>query len=183
MKLKTIMREDWSRIQERRSAYTAINLPEFTGAASLLCLDRVTAPVAKPLLGAEITIVDTGYRWLQIAPAGAHWWLTAMYDENGSIVQYYFDVAKETVVQGTQSYFLDLYLDVVALPGGEIILLDRDELDEALQTGDITAADHQLAIDTADMLLRELPGNLPRLAQFCSNLLEFLAAKCRRSAV
>ena len=69
--------------------------------------------------------------------------------------------------QGTDAdgvpWFDDLYLDLVVKPDGFIHEDDRDELDEALRAGDITPAQHRMAIDTADMLRAGLLRDLPAL--------------------
>ena len=56
------------------------------------------------------------------------------------------------------------------MPDGRLDLLDADELDEALEQGDITQEQHQLAHQWTKELMTELPKNLPRLKAFCEEL-------------
>lgn len=171
IKRRFIARSGWGRILRSRSAYRELASDAFTGIAGLLRFDEVKAPLTKNSIpGAAVKIVDDGYSWLQLAPKDAHWWLTVMFDGTGVIVQYYFDVTKENVLLGCCSYFLDMFLDIVALPDGRSVTLDRDELDEAAAEGLITAEEHAIALETADMLSSGLPRQLDRLGDFCTDL-------------
>ncbi|MEA4831236.1 MAG: DUF402 domain-containing protein [Oscillospiraceae bacterium] len=172
IKTRYMARDDWSRIEERRSAYMEAEFFGIKGFAGLLCLDKVKAPLVKGVPGVDVKIVDNGFRWLQFAPKGEHWWLTVMADERGKIVQYYFDITKENVLCEESSYFYDLFLDVVALPDGTVVLLDKDELDAALSENIITENEYKLAINTADILIRKIPENIGHLEQFCYKLFD-----------
>ena len=116
-------------------------------------------------------IYQDDYHWLQIAMADCHWWLTVMVDSSGEITQYYFDITLENqLLASRDSWFTDIYLDVVMMPDGRLDLLDADELDEALQDGEITAEQHQMAHLWAQELMEELPQQLPKLKVFCEEL-------------
>ena len=82
-------------------------------------------------------------------------------------MQYYFDVTLENILRGRDSRFRDLFLDVAAIPGGPLELLDRDELDEAYAEHLITAAEHHLAVETADRLVEAIPEHWTELYDFC----------------
>lgn len=62
----------------------------------------------------------------------------------------------------------DLYLDLVITTHGEYIILDEDELDEALQLKKITAEEYKTALDTKDFLLEKYKKKeeLEKLYQF-----------------
>ena len=120
-------------------------------------------------------IYQDDYHWLQIAMADCHWWLTVMVDGSGEITQYYFDITQENqLLASRDSWFTDIYLDVVMMPDGRLDLLDADELDEALHCGEITAEQHQMAHLWAKELMEELPQQLPKLKVFCEELFEQL---------
>ncbi len=50
----------------------------------------------------------------------------------------------------------DCYLDLFVYADGNVVVDDRDELDEALETGDITKEQHERMIQTADRLMNGL---------------------------
>lgn len=53
----------------------------------------------------------------------------------------------------------DLYLDVVVSPSKEIYLKDADDLLAARESGEITAAQYDMARQTADRLMERIAGN------------------------
>lgn len=168
---KYISRKGWRCILKSSFSYKVFNSDYINGIAGLLRLEKIREPLVTTVLGQHLTIVDEGYLWMQIAPQGKNWWLSVMIDREKHIIQYYFDVTKENILHGAESYFLDLFLDVVALPDGTVALLDQDELDAALTEGVITEIDYNIAIDTADMLIKTIPSNIKSLEKFCNNLI------------
>ena len=178
LKTKTLARASWSRPLERSFAHGSFLERSLFGEISLIHMDRVTAPLTASMGGRMLTVADDGYAWLQIAPEGNNWWLTAMFDSARRIVQYYFDVTARNVLLGSgDSYFLDMFLDVVLLPGGQVFLLDQDELDDALQSGIISANEHQQAQSLAQQLMDSAPAHLPELKSFCTNCFNSLAPR------
>ncbi len=164
---KTIGREDWPRILERETAYMPINLPALRGMACLLHLKKAKSPLVSNVFGDDMTILDNGYTWLQIAPEDQHWWLSVMFDTAGKLVQYYFDVSFNNRIDGAHSTFDDLFLDVVMRADGAVVLLDQDELDEAIAAGLISQEQYELAEDVAAHLLHVLPRCRAELERFC----------------
>ncbi|MBQ8509850.1 MAG: DUF402 domain-containing protein [Clostridia bacterium] len=164
LKIKTLERADWRRITARRFIHRTLS-----GGmeAALLRMDEVRAPLFKDVCGVRTCLADRGYTWMQIAPPNENWWLTVMVNDRGEIVQYYFDVTLENRVNGGESCFVDLYLDVIASADGRLELIDEADLDEALSKGMITPEQHTLAHRTADRLLAEIPPRFAELERFC----------------
>ena len=172
---KYLDRRGWRRVRESSFAWMDLHTPSLTGAAAAIHIKRVTAPLAVRDLDRMVTIADDGYRWLQIAPAGEHWWLTVMYGRDRRPLQYYFDITRENFIRGADSRFEDLMLDVVLTAGGACGLMDRDELDAALAAGNITSEEHRLARETAGELLENVPRRAGELAAFCQKVLAELS--------
>ncbi len=86
--------------------------------------------------------------------------MTTMFDDQGQVVQWYIDICK---IQGLTDqqvpWFDDLFLDIVVLPTGEKLLLDEDELEEALEEGEITPRDSAMARKTAARLMDLIKQN------------------------
>ncbi len=172
---KYLDRRGWRRVTDSAFAWTALETPSLSGAAAVIHIKRITAPLVVRDLDQMVTIADDGYRWLQIAPRGHHWWLTVMYDRDLRPLQYYFDITRENVIQGADSRFEDLMLDVVLMADGTCGLMDRDELDAALAAGNITPEEHRLARETAEELLDNVPKRAKELAAFCQKVLAELS--------
>lgn len=171
--MKTVYRKDirlsqWKRLMRRSFACAPFSAGALSGEVALVRMDEVRAPLDVKHGEASVRVAGAGFFWLEAAPRARHWWLTAALDENGGIVQYYFDITLENDIRpGGQSSFLDLFLDVVLTPGGDVYILDRDELDDALQAGEITPQQHALALREAEALARALPAREGELAAFC----------------
>ena len=175
---KTLTRSDWPRVVKRKYAWMDVCDEQFCGQASLILIEEVTMPLVKTYDGISVKIVDQGYCWLQLAPEGKTYWLTVMIDAAGSIVSYYFDITDRNVLlENGDSYFMDMFLDVVLLPGGRLYLLDEDELADALEQGEISQKQFDMAYQTARMLLAQLQNREKELEDYCLKTVEALGAK------
>lgn len=85
------------------------------------------------------------------------------------MLQFYFDVTKRNIID-PPAHFFDLFLDVTVDPDGKAKLLDRDELDAALDEGIITRAEYNLARSEADAILAAFPTQTERLDRVCKAL-------------
>ena len=175
LEIKIITRDNWQRVTSKSFRYAEKTYGDFHCVIGLLAINAVTTPLKKTMFGKELVLADKGYRWLQIAPADKPWWLTVMIDPNGNIVQYYYDITDRNILDGENSRFYDLYLDVVVLPDGNATILDTDELDAALKDGIITNTQYKAATATAKQLLQEVPLNLDELEEFVMAVYEEIA--------
>lgn len=177
MKRKELGRYHWQNVLERQDLHCLWKENGQQGEAALIHIIKAAKRGLGQFRGEAVVIYEDDSYWLQIAMADCHWWLTVMVDGNGQITQYYFDITLENHLLGNRdSWFLDLYLDVVLMPDGRLDLLDVDELDEALRQGDITAEQHTLAHQWAQELMNDLPQKLPKLKEFCEKMYARLLA-------
>lgn len=142
---------------EKRLRLARAELPGFRG--WLACIDvlAVSAPQVWRHAGADVVICGRGSRWLQFLPEDDFYCVTAMLDPAGEALVWYVDmIAGQGVDPDGVPWFDDLYLDLIAWPDGEVTADDRDELDAALRRGEISAAQHMLALETAERLTRGL---------------------------
>lgn len=159
----------------KESIYKIINVEsnEFTGDIAyynfLNVKERIVVPNGK-------TILDNDYKWLQFYDYSSKIKLSAFYDENNEIIEWYFDIARKIGKENGVPYEDDLYLDVVVTPSGEIILLDEDELRAAFDRFEVNKKDFDMAYDEATNLMNKLRGNTGNLKVFTDKYLdEFLA--------
>lgn len=125
---------------------------DFAGHATLLLIDAVSVPLVGPRSG--LRLADAGFAWMAYFPDGAHHTVTTMFDAAGEVIQWYVDICREHGLDETGvPWFDDLYLDLVVYPDGRVVLLDADELDDALAHCAITQAEHDLAWREARRLL------------------------------
>ena len=93
-----------------------------------------------------------------------------MYNEKRECVQYYIDITEKNVIDDYEnSYFYDIFLDIVLLPSGEIFLLDEDELKEALDNKIITKAQYDNAYSEANRIMKVISKDYSHLENLCNN--------------
>ncbi|MGG1311045.1 DUF402 domain-containing protein [Cohnella laeviribosi] len=154
MKRKFSDRANWRRILKKSYACFTLDEPSFRGFVTFYKIHELRDPLWKEYNGRRMCLADKGYLWMQHFPRGEHYVVTTMFDDKGQVVQWYIDVCKtQGMTEQQVPWFDDLYLDIVVLPTGETLLLDEDELEEALDDGLITERDSALAQRTADKVL------------------------------
>lgn len=166
---------NWKRILKKE--YVSKNIIEASkqGSISLLHILELTEPSYKTYNNKKIKIVDKDYYWLQIAIEDENYWITAMYDENKQCIQYYIDITLKNIIKKEEdSYFFDLFLDIVKLNTGEIVLLDEDELKEALKEKDITEDEYKLAYKVAEKVKTLLESDENYIENICKKYFDIL---------
>lgn len=119
----------------------------------------------------KLCIRATQYKWLQFYDYSSKVCLTAIYDNKNEIVEWYFDIAKKIGKENGIPYEEDLYLDIVVKSDFQIVLLDEDELKEALEKFEITKEEFEDAYKTANDLMKKLKGNEKKLKNFTDEYL------------
>ena len=121
--------------------------------------DKIIIPNGK-------SIMDKNYKWLEFYDYDSKIKLTAIYDENNKIVEWYFDIARKIGKENGIPYEDDLYLDVVVTSEGSIYLLDEDELKNAFNRLEVNNTDYAMAYNEANKLMKKLKNNKDNLQKF-----------------
>ena len=105
----------------------------------------------------NICVMDDNYYVVEVVPKNENYAMRLFLDDNKKSLEYYFDICKNN---GLDMEYLvpcydDLYLDITVLDN-DINILDKDELDEALNNNDITLEDYELVMKIKDKLLSEI---------------------------
>lgn len=113
----------------------------------------------------NIVAMDDGYYIMEIIPKKGNYALRLFIDNNKKIVEYYFDIIKESGIDKEYKvpYFIDLYLDITVLYTGKVDILDEDELLEAYDKKDITKKEYEMVLKTKEKLLKEIKSNSNQL--------------------
>lgn len=158
-------RHDWRRITQRHYVHEQVDNEVFKGHVTLLQLIEVASPLDVRYGDEIVRIADAGYVWVQQFPSDAHHAVTSMFDATGQLVQTYIDICLCTGVEDGRVYWEDLFLDLIVLPSGEVLLVDTDELEAALEQGIISEAEYALAWVEAKQLQKQLQdGSFPLVA-------------------
>lgn len=128
-------------------------------------------------------VCGKGMLWLQLIPDNQHRAITAKflpksrmihdvtYDKTISI--WYVDVIDGWGFDEDQvAYFKDMYLDVEFDIEGDVLIVDRDELDEAYNSGELTEKQYQTAIAEGEAIVSDLCTDVGRTQQWCEDILE-----------
>jgi predicted RNA-binding protein associated with RNAse of E/G family len=123
----------------------------------------------------EVCFYDKGHYEMNYLPDNENWQVYALYDNNGKIIQWYFDITKKNAIdENGKPYCDDLFLDVILLPNGEIITLDEDELQDALENNIITKKDFDLAYKTKDKLINNGVLTVEYMETLCNDIFGFI---------
>ncbi len=173
--IRDMRRSDWHRILEREYRASSCSFQKMEGVVSLLQIQKVTEPLIVNDGDGAVLIADNGYSWLQVAFREQLFWATVMYDNKGQFLQGYFDITAWNSFDNMENpKFRDMYLDLVLLNDGRIFVLDRDELDEALEQGEITKEEFEQTVEAGEKLHRFLKENGKEFLMFCGEWREKL---------
>lgn len=105
----------------------------------------------------NVIAMDDGYYILEIIPKKENYALRIFLDNKKNIIEYYFDIIKESGLDSTYKvpYFIDLYLDITVY-NNEINILDEEEFINAYKEGDISLEDYNLVLKIKDKLINEI---------------------------
>ena len=103
-------------------------------------------------------LISNGYFMVEIAPKEGNYVMRAYLDNNQEVQEYYFDIVSDKGIDEDTRipFYDDLYLDVCVNKDGKDELLDKDELDEAHNLGNIDDNTYQMAIVSAEELMEEV---------------------------
>ena len=171
MKTKNMKRTDWRRLLEKSYAVRDCAPWGYPGRESILRIHKVSQPLWVKEGYGRICIADAGHSWVQVACQGQPYWLTAMFDREDRFLQIYFDIARPpSFADPDDPTFEDLYLDVVLTSGLEVAILDREELDEALKTGEIDRETYDFALAACEKLLLWLEGHKAEIVEYVTRV-------------
>ena len=171
MKTKNMKRTAWKRLLEK--TYTVRDCAPwgYPGRESVLKIHKVTAPLWVKEGYGEICIADAGHTWVQVACHGQPYWLTAMFDREDRFLQIYFDMAFPPCFDDPDDpWFTDLYLDVVLTSDRQLVVMDREELDGALESGEIDSETHAFALSACEKLLAWLEVQKDQLVEYVTTV-------------
>lgn len=177
MKMKDMKRTDWARVLRKEETARDFLHDGKQARVSLTILRELTAPLTIPYASGDILIADRDYSWLQAAVKDGFVWLTAMYDSHGGLVELYFDITGGNRFDDPENpCFRDMYLDIM-VAGDVMEVLDRDELDEALEQGDITRQEYDHAQTVCRELYTYLQANREAVIAWCGERRQELLAQ------
>lgn len=151
-KRKLMSKNDWKRVEEKIYFFENIDSSKLKffkanqkGVISIIKFTKIKDPLIKKFDNEYITLLNTGYYWLQIAFEDENFWITALFNSNKKLIQVYIDITEKNIILDEgKSYFIDLFLDIVILKD-DILIFDESELEIALNQKVISKQNYLLA--------------------------------------
>ncbi|GLC30388.1 DUF402 domain-containing protein [Clostridium omnivorum] len=168
-------RANWRRILEKRFYLASIDQHGFRGKLSIIHIDRVSEPLVIEVVGKDLCLANEGFIWMQYFPEHSYYAVTSMFNEKQELIEIYVDICLGNKVDSSgMPYYDDLYLDVVLAYSGEILLLDEDELEDALKQGEITKEQFKLAYEEAEKVIQYIKSNKQEVMKSSEQGLEYM---------
>ena len=89
----------------------SFNNADFVGDIALIKFNKMNKPYMVENI--NLCMANNNYKWLEFYDYSKKYRLTAMYNENNEIIEWYFDIARKIGKDNGMPYEDDLYLDVV----------------------------------------------------------------------
>ncbi len=189
MKHKRLNRDGWG-FQFYPYYQMRVDIADFHG---MICLIRLTDGDPfyweMPRAG-RIQVCGAGMTWLELIPDGQHRVITVKYSPDGThdpartsypaefSGKYRPSIWYVDITDGIEedecgiAIYIDKYLDVIFSPEGDVKIDDRDELDEAYRSGELTEEQYRDALDECDAIIEDLCADIPKTAQWCAAIRE-----------
>ena len=155
----------------------------------LACLIRFTDGEknywAMPKAG-RIQVTGEGMTWLELIPDDTCRVITVMYFPDGThgperqnypltaSEEYQPSIWYVDIIEGTEydedgvAAFIDKYLDVIITPEGDVKVDDRDELDAAYASGELTKEQYDAALAEGEDILKAYGDDIRGLDAWCA---------------
>ncbi len=144
----------------------------------LVCLIRLTDGEnlywELPKAG-KAAVAGKGMTWLQMIPDGKQRLMTAKYLPNQRVSVWYVDVTDgvEFAEDGVAVY-VDKYLDVYFTLQGDVVVDDREELDAAYASGELSKEQYESALAEGEEILAEYCIDIAKTEQLCNEVLAYV---------
>ncbi|MCR5459688.1 MAG: DUF4111 domain-containing protein [Acetatifactor sp.] len=151
---------------------------------------------ATPKAG-RIQVTGAGMCWLELVPDDVSRVITVKYfpegthdaerkhypvpsDQRYQPSIYYVDITEgmEYDEYGIATY-IDKYLDVIFTPEGDVKIDDRDELDAAYASGELTKEQYDAALQECESILKEYCEDIAKTGAWCAKIREMVEEKIK----
>lgn len=122
----------------------------------------------------KVAVAGKGMVWLQLIPEDGKRAITAKFLPDKRVSVWYVDVIDRVEFDDDGvAAFIDEYLDVIFTPQGDVIIDDRDELDSAFHSGELTAEQYNSALREGDAIVNDLCKDIAATEVWCRKILDY----------
>ena len=128
---------------------------------SIKRINEIDQPFIVDISGQSVVYIDNGYYIVEFTPLEQFYNVRVFLDRNAEVLGYYFDISRGNGVEENIPYYDDLYLDIIHCPADNdfTVIVDEDELLDALNNGKITREEFDLANEVCSKLFEEIQAN------------------------
>lgn len=118
-------------------------------------------------------VAGKGMCWLTLIPDGKSRSITAMFTKDRTVSAWYVDVIdKVQIDEDGVVAFIDKYLDVMFTKSGDVIIDDKDELEAAFSSGELSKEQYEKAIIEGENIVSELCRDIVATEKWCCDILQ-----------
>lgn len=182
MKRKRLDRDVWG-FQYFPYYQMRVETEHFKGLVSLIRMTSGEPQCWECAKAGKVQVCGEGMQWLQMIPDGREHMMTAKYLPNGRVSIWYVDIleAVEYDRDGIAVY-VDKYLDVIFTPQGDVLVDDRDELDAAYASGELSKKQYDGALAEGDAVLAEYCTDVEQTERYCNEVLAYVKQRITEGA-
>ena len=187
MKHKRLNRDGWG-FQYYPYYQMRIDEELFHGMACLIRLTDGEEQYWETPKAGRIQVTGAGMTWLELIPDHTNRVITVKYFPDGTHdgerkqypnpvnVKYQPSIWYVDITDGMEydedgiAVYIDKYLDVIFTPEGDVVIDDRDELEEAYKSGELSAKQYQAALAEAEEILRDLCSDISKTNAWCAQI-------------
>ena len=121
----------------------------------------------------KVPVCGKDMLWLTIIPDDKQRCIGAYFLPNRRVSTWYVDVIDGVGMDDDGVvYYIDKYLDVLLTPQGDVKIADRDELDAAYESGELTQKQYEDAILEGERIVEEMATDIAATEKFCIDVLD-----------
>ena len=121
----------------------------------------------------KVPVCGKDMLWLTIIPDDKQRCIGAYFLPNRRVSTWYVDVIDGVGMDDDGVvYYIDKYLDVLLTPQGDVKIADRDELDAAYASGELTQKQYEDAILEGERIVEEMATDIAATEKFCIDVLD-----------
>lgn len=194
MKHKRLNRDGWG-FQYYPYYQMRIDDELFHGLACLIRLTDGEANYWETPKAGKVQVTGAGMTWLELIPDHTNRVITIIYFSDGTHDEkrthypapmnpkYQPSIWYVDITDGIEydeygiAVYIDKYLDVIFTPEGDIKIDDRDELDAAYKSGELSKEQYDAALLEGDNILKELCTDISATDKWCAKIRQIVEDK------
>ena len=187
MKHKRLNRDGWG-FQYYPYYQMRIDHELFHGLACLIRMTDGDRNYWETPKAGRIQVTGSGMTWLELIPDGAGRVITVKYFPDGTHDDerknypapadscYQPSIWYVDIIEGIEydefgiAMFIDKYLDVIFTPEGDVKVDDRDELEKAFSSGELTKAQYDAALSECSRIIHDYCEDIRKTDAWCAQI-------------